>query len=728
MENGRELVNEEKNLQDIIVNQHAIDDSSDITPNETDRPAGDISSEPSAVQTPVSSATDTQTPEIENQIAENQPESTHVSVESDAAATSVGTESDAHTDTPATGETVAEAEMPSATAPQATIPDETESVSPARGSLPSDEHLDIHLEEHAAEEASGEEGHHDDLNQYSKNELLQLLAGLQTEEDHKKVDPVLRQAKNVIEHLKEHEKQEALVRFVSEGGVEDDFEYRPDVLTQQIEALYRQLKDRRTRQIKDLEKSKEKNLIAKTALLERLRTLVDTDETQASIEAVKEIQKEWKATGSVAPQHGNNLWASYHALIERYYTNRSIYFELKELDRRKNLETKLEICEKAEKLAAKDPSNAVIKELNELHEEYRHVGPVPREEQDAVWHRFKAASDAVYARRREQLEGVKKEMDQNYVRKVELVAALEPFQTFDSQKISDWNEKTQAILEIQKQWNGIGPVTKEKAKEISREFWHAFKAFFHHKNDFFRKLEEYRAKNLQAKTQLCEQVEALLNSEELEKSADEVKRLQLEWKNIGPVPEKYKNQIFDRFKTACDAFFNRRRESRSETDRHFEENLVRKMEVCQAIEDLAKEHDSDLSKLEALKAEWASIGFVPRKNMHSIQKRYLDAIHQFAKNADNLSGSQKEKVKFKAELDVSRNSPGAYKNIQQKEQGLRKRITQLENDIALWKNNIEFFSHSKTADKLREEFAVKISAAERELQEIKSQIRMMNEL
>jgi hypothetical protein len=415
-------------------------------------------------------------------------------------------------------------------------------------------------------------------------------------------------------------------------------------------------------------------------------------------------------------------------LLERYYANRSIYFELKELDRRKNLEAKAEICEKAEKLALKEPSNAVIKELNELHEEYRHIGPVPKEEQEAIWQRFKLASDAVYGRRRGQIEVVKKEMEQNYQLKLQLVTSLQPFTVFDSQKINEWNEKTQSILDIQKQWNSIGPVSKEKAKEISKQFWHDFKTFFHHKNDFFKKLEEYRAKNLQRKIQLCEQVEALLQRDDLEKTADEVKKLQQEWKNVGPVPEKQKNQVFDRFKAACDAFFNRRRESRSETDRQYEENLAKKTAVCEAIEDMAKRRESDVNKLAQWKAEWASIGYVPRNSMQAIQKRYMEAIHSFAQHADKLSGIEKEKVKLSAEVDASRNNPAAYKNLQGKEMGLRKKLLKLENDIALWKNNIEFFSHSKTAEKLKEEFNLKISEAEKELAETKYQIKLIGQL
>ena len=263
---------------------------------------------------------------------------------------------------------------------------------------------------------------------------------------------------------------------------------------------------------------------------------------------------------------------------------------------------------------------------------------------------------------------------------------------------------------------------------MSRQFWHGFKNFFHRKNEFFKRLEEVRTQNLQRKTQLCEQVEALLNAEDIERAAEEVKRLQQEWKNVGPVPEKQKNTVFDRFKAAGDAFFGRRRDNRSETDKQFEENLLKKTAVCEAIEQLADGRGSEVGKLDALKAEWASIGFVPRKNMQDIGKRYLDAIHRFARNADKLSGVQKERMKLTAEVDVSRGNPAAHRNLQNREVGLRKRIAQLENDIALWKNNIEFFAHSKTADKLRAEFNQKISEAEQELQEAKTQVKLIDQL
>jgi hypothetical protein len=563
----------------------------------------------------------------------------------------------------------------------------------------------------------------------SKEELVHVAEGLLKEQDYKKADAVLRQIKPVFDEIKDKERGEALEKFITEGGEEDDFDFKADELTHRFDQVYRQLKEKKAKQLQDTEREKEKNLQAKNALLDKLRQLTDAEETTASIASLKQIQDEWKTIGPVPAAQAKNLWANYNALIELFYSNRSIYFELKELDRKKNLTLKQEICEKAEKLAEQAPSSQVIKELNDLHEEYKHVGPVPKEEQEALWQRFKAASDVIYNKRREQLEVSKREMQNHLQVKTTLCEKAEQFTSFNSSKISDWNDKTKEILDLQKQWESVGPVPKEKAKEVNKRFWAAFKAFFHNKNEFFKNLEAYREQNLQKKAVLCERVESLNNSEDidLEQAAEQVKQMQQEWKEIGPVPEKQRNQIFDRFKSACDAFFDKRRGQRNQVERQYEANYEKKVQICEAIEKMAAAGESDVKALEQLRSEWQNTGFVPRKHMHSIQKRYSDAIQQFLQQSKQLSDRDKDKIQISVEMNASRTNPKAMKQLHKKEASMRKRLSQIENDIALWKNNMEFFANSKTASKLKEEFNQKIEAAQQEYNTLKRQIQLIHE-
>jgi hypothetical protein len=568
------------------------------------------------------------------------------------------------------------------------------------------------------------ESGHVDYSQYGKKELVQLVEGLLKETDMRKADEVLRHAKPVFDELRESERAEALERFVAEGGEKDDFDYKPDEFSQRFEQAVRQLRDRKTSYMKDQEKSREKNLADKQALLEQLRQLVDSEETNVSLGALKKVQDEWKRIGPVPSAQSRDLWANYHALIERFYSNRSIYFELKELDRKKNLEAKQDIVEKAEKLAAQETSPNVIRELNDLHEEYKHVGPVPKDDQEALWQRFKAASDVIYSRRKEQLEVQRKEQEQNVGVKVTLCEEAEKYAAFQSDKIAEWNDQTRQILDLQKRWEASGFLPRDKAKEINKRFWAAFKGFFHHKNEFFRRLEAYREENLRRKTTLCEQVEALKDSDNVEATADKIKAYQLEWKEIGPVPEKQREAIFERFKQACDAFFDRRREQRNSTDREFEKNFAVKSEICDKIEKMAAEKSSDMAAFNALRDQWEQTGFVPRKNLHAIQQRYANAVQSFLQNTGGLSDKDRERMQLSAEVNLSRQNPAAMKNVQKKEQQLRKRISQLENDIAVWRNNLEFFANSKGANQLRTEYQSKIKSAEDEIGNLKKQVQV----
>jgi len=586
------------------------------------------------------------------------------------------------------------------------------------------EELDKSQSETMEAEHEQAQEHHTDYTSFTKKDFVKLAEDLLASQDMKHIDEVLRHAKPVFDEMKEAEKNLALEKFVASGGDKDDFEYKYDGLTLRFENLCRQLKEKKTKWVQDQERNKGQNLQAKQALLERLRQLVDGEESNASVAELKKIQQEWKSTGSVPPAQNQELWANYNALVERFYSNRSIYFELKELDRKKNLELKSEICEKAEKLAQQEISGAVVKELNDLHEEFKHIGPVPRDEQEALWQRFKAASDVIYNRRKEQMEVVRAEMEQNVAAKLQLCEEVAPFMAFQSDKISEWNEKTKEILEIQKRWDASGLLPREKAKDINKRFWAAFKQFFHHKNDFFRQLEAAREENLRLKTELCEQAEALKDNDDFEATAEKIKELQQRWKETGPVAEKHRDSIFERFKQACDAFFDRRRSQRNNTEREFENNFALKSEVCAKIEALAADKSTDMEAFEDLRQQYESIGFVPRKNMDTIRKRYAEAVKRFLENTKSLSENERTKMLLTNEVKQAKNNPNAARDVQRKEQTMRRKITQLENDIAVWKNNLEFFANSKNADAFRKDFTTKIEAAEQELQTLKQQLKV----
>lgn len=584
-----------------------------------------------------------------------------------------------------------------------------------------------------------------DYGQLSKKEFVSLLenqlALVKSENakpaDFKRTDEVLKEAKVFFDQLKKVEREEALKKYLAENESEDGFEFKTDESTQQFDALYRQIKDVKNHYFQDLEKSKDKNFAAKTQLLQRLRELVENDESNttnpgSSWQEFKKIQDEWKAAGNIASPHNSTLWATFHALIDRYYSNRNIYYELKELDRKKNLQQKTELVEKVEALAkaleGSSLSKGVLEEANAHFDEYKHIGPGPKAEQEVLWQRLKLALDAIHDARRAQADAQKQVLAQNYEEKSKIYETLVPFTAFTSSSINEWNEKTKEVVALQEQWvSAKGQMLREEGRELSKKFWATLKTFFHNKGEFFRQLEAKREHNLKLKTELCEAVEAILETgEDSSANTDKVIALQKQWKQIGQVPEKFKDSIFERFKKACDAYFDRKRAKNSEIEREFTENLALKQALCEKIEAGAKIEGANLKELNAFKSEWSGIGFVPKKDMQAINKRYIDAVNAYVSAIGKLSSKERDQVILENESTISTEGDSS-RNLQRKEGDLRRRMTQIENDLTIWQNNIEFFGRSKNGEKVRAEFEKKIVIAQKQLADLKQQLKIVRE-
>ncbi len=594
-----------------------------------------------------------------------------------------------------------------------------------------EENKEVVSDEVAKEEGEEEEDdyddHHLDYSNHTKTQLVQVLASEYKDSDMAQLAKILKEIKPAFDELYHEDREKALKKFLDEGGDKDGFEYKNDDLDERFFKAYNDLKEKKNSFFDNQEKQKDKNFQQKQTILEKLRTIVDSDETVASLKELKDIQEEWKNTGPVAPQHLKSLWANYNALIDRYYDQRSIYFELKELDRKKNLESKIELCEKAEALEGEENIKEAIKLLNELHEEFKHIGPVPKEDQESLWKRFKTASDAVYSKRKEFFDRLKEDLKINQVAKEALAEKVQVFSEFKSDRISEWNQKTKEILEVQREWEVIGGLPRDVAKEINKRFWSAFKVFFNRKGQFFKQIEKARHENLKIKEELVKKAEELKDNDDFQKTAEVLKGLQKEWKDVGPVPEKHRNEIYGRFKAACDHFFNRRRSNDNKQEKEFVINLKKKQELCDEIEAMISKKEVDVERLEEIIEGWSDIGYVPRNEIKNIQQRFVTVVSKAAEVSD-LDEEDVQHLKFSAQFNKLKQGPNSNRIIQKKENSLRRQIAKLENDIDLWKNNLSFFAESKTADKLKSEFNEKIDKASRELQLLEEQLRAISNL
>ncbi|NBW36943.1 MAG: DUF349 domain-containing protein [Cytophagia bacterium] len=517
-------------------------------------------------------------------------------------------------------------------------------------------HSEADLEEKDDTLHALEEEQKPDYSTFTKKQLAELSKELAKDSNAIKAELTLREIRPLYDEIAEKEKAEAKKRFLAEGGLPDDFEYRGDEFDMAFDANARLIRDKKHQFMRQQEEQRNENLRKKEDLLEKMRELLDGPGASNQYEAFQELQKQWKSVGQVAPGPAKTLWANYHALVDRFYDNQSIYFELKELDRKKNLELKNELIAKAEKLLSNDSLRDAIKELNELHHEFKHIGP------------------------------------------------------------------------LQKAWELIGGIPRAKAKDVNKKFWNAFKSFFHAKNTFFKKLDEEREANLKTKQELLAKAIQLKESSDWDKAANELKGLQQRWKDVGPVPEKVREKIFKEFKEACDFFFDQKRGQQQKADTEQTDNLKQKEAICLALETAAADGTATQALLEELQAKFAATGFVPRNAMNSIRDRHSDAVEKFVNAISGLSDVEKAQLSLKTQLSELKNDPFADKKIQQKEQNIRKKISKVENDIALWKNNLEFFARSKNADSLRDEVNQKIKTAEEELTELKKQLKLIRSM
>lgn len=596
----------------------------------------------------------------------------------------------------------------------------------------SENHVNAELQSEADLSEQGDSDHtqeeeheHVDYSQFTKSQFVDLIRELAKESDQRKIDRTLRDVKPLFDELRDRERTSALNRFILDGGSPTDFAYKPDELTYQFEAAFKQIKDRRAQLLRTQEDQKNENYRKKAELLEKLRELTDNQDASNQFNAFKELQKEWRNTGAVPGTHARTVWANYHALVDRFYDNQSIYFELKELDRKKNFEAKLELCARAEKLSGVEKIKDAIRELNELHHEFKHLGPVPMEDKETVWQRFKAASDAVYARRDEYLKTLQQELSVNLEHKGKLCDEVATFASFQSDRIKEWNQKTKEVLDLQKKWEAIGGLPRSKSRDVNKKFWSSFKTFFSNKNAFFKKLDEERSENLKKKNELVQRALELKESEEWDKAANELKSIQQQWKNIGPVPEKFREKVFKEFKEACDYFFEQKRNQHGKQENEQLENLRAKEAICAELEKHISDKTATRELLKEFEDRFSKVGYVPRKDVTAIRNRYHEAVQKFANSIEGLTEEDKSRLVLENQLLDLKNDPMAGQKIYQKEQAIRKKISKVENDIAVWRNNLEFFGRSKNADKYKEEFNEKINSATDSLKQLKEQLKLL---
>ncbi|MDX2190215.1 MAG: DUF349 domain-containing protein [Bacteroidota bacterium] len=535
---------------------------------------------------------------------------------------------------------------------------------------------------------------------------------------------VFRKIKPFIEELAENEKNEALNKFIADGSNPDDFALKQDEFYQKFEQAFHKSRIAYNDKIKEYQFKKENNLKTKREILDKMRSLIENAPKKNVFESFKLLQQEWKNAGPVPSEHNQELWSSYTALVNRFYDHRHIAFELVDLDRKRNLQVKQLLCEKVEALVNESSIKKALKELEEIHEEFKHIGPVPKEQQEEIWSRLKAASDKIHEKRHIYIEEQKAKHNQNMEAKLLILEKLKTYGEFESQRIDEWVEKTKELEVLQQQWKESGTIDKDKVKEVNKLFWEGLKKFYNNKRLFFKDIEALKKENLKLKTELCEKAEALQTNQDWEQTAAQILALQKQWKEVGHVPLKMKDKIYERFKKACDTFFENRRAAGKAQQEVAKQQVKAKYEFIDTVGKKSNNNES-IDNIKKLIAEWEAMPAENNEDYAKAYSKFAETIRVKLQDIKDIDALDKEKIVSRLQTNALNASPDGEKEKQNRERRLRKEIRDLEDNIAQYKNNLEFFARAKNADAIRKDFNTKIEADEHNLKLLQTRLRIL---
>ena len=569
-----------------------------------------------------------------------------------------------------------------------------------------------------------------DYSKYSKKQLVDALEAILLTESVEAINDDVEKIKILFYKKYKSHLDEVKNNFLKEGGNIEDFKPADDNDEIKLKELLNKHQELRTEHNKRLEEEKTNNLVKKQEIIENIKDLVNRKESiNKTFNEFRELQNQWRNIGLVPQQNLKDLWESYHLACEMFYDYIKINKDLRDLDLKKNLEAKITLCEKAEKLLLEPSVVNAFKTLQIFHDQWREIGPVPHDQKTELWERFKEITSKINKKHHQYFEQLKDSQKTNLQEKTILCEKVEEINTIEITTAKEWEEKSKEIIEIQRMWKTIGFAPKKDNNKIYNRFRTACDLFFNNKRAFFASNKEEQKNNLQIKTDLCVQAETLKDSKDWKETTEALINLQKRWKEVGPVPKKYSDQLWDRFRSACDTFFNNKEEFFSNIDSSYDENLKRKNDLITEIENykFSDKTDDNFTNINEFQKRWSEIGFVPLKNKEEIQTRYREAINKLF---DKLKIDEDEKylLKFENKLNDILSKPNAGLKIRQEREKLIKRLTKIEGDLVVWENNVGFFAKSKGADSLIKDVKLKIENAKTSIELIQQKIRAIDEL
>ena len=516
--------------------------------------------------------------------------------------------------------------------------------------------------------------------------------------------------------------------FIENGGAAENFVPQTDCVEEEFKNIMSVIKEKRSALTAELEKQKEMNLQVKLSIIEELKELVESpDDANKSYTEFKKLQQQWNEVKLVPQAKVNELWKNYQLYVEKFYDLLKLNNEFREYDFKKNLEIKTHLCEAAEKLADEADVVSAFHQLQKLHQEFRDTGPVAKELRDEIWARFKAASTTVNRRHQQHFEALKEVEQHNLDQKTVICEIIEAIDYKELTSFASWESKTQEVIALQNKWKTIGFAPQKMNVKIFERFRKACDEFFRKKGEFFKSLKEGMNENLEKKRALCEKAEALKDSTDWKATADELTKLQKEWKTIGPVAKKYSDAVWKRFISTCDYFFEQKNKATSSQRSVEQENLEKKKAIIEKLNAIDDQMDTEEATqlVRDLMKEWNGIGHVPFKEKDRIYKQYHSQVDKLFEHF-NISVSNKKLSNFKSTISsIQEGSPQALYREREK---LVRAFDNMKNELQTYENNLGFLTtSSKKGNSLLTEINRKVEKLKADIELVKEKIKVVDE-
>lgn len=566
-----------------------------------------------------------------------------------------------------------------------------------------------------------------DYTSMSREELLAAINELM-QEDVAKIRNRVSAIRNQFNTLNKEVEKQAFEAFLAEGGNKDDYKSVNDTVAEAFYKVYDTYRNRRQKMQEEIEAVKLRNLEAKKQILEDLRILIDKDsETlKQTYDEFNAIQDKWKSIGDVPREQMNDLWQNYHFLIEQFFNKVKINKELRNLDLKRNLEQKIQLCERAEELIVETSVTKAFKALQELRAQWKEIGPVPTEQNEETWQRFNNAANQIDERRREYYDQRKEELDQNLLAKQALIEKANELTQELPKSTREWNDTTEALDKLLNLWKSIGPVPREQNEEIWAKFKGTIDKHYADKKLHFGQMRDEQTENYNKKVDLCLKAEAIAKREDWKAATEELLQLQAEWKTIGATSRKVSDKIWHRFRSACDEFFAKKAEYFKDIRSNEAENLAQKSAIIEDMKafQLGENKDENLNAVKGFQRRWSEIGHVPMKEKDRIMAEYRGLLDGFFEKL-KISAREAEENNYRARI---RNFSGDTKKfVNNEKQELLDKIEKLRSDLKLWENNLGFLANSKQADLLKAEFEKKMQGARQQIALLETKLRILAE-